>query len=135
MHTVLIVDHEPESRRAIAGTLEEDGDYTVLTASTAQEAQRVLQQLRPDVTILDMEESGDGGMDLACKIKTNHRLQSTRVIVISALSPADLPHARELSVRCAPQKLIDVYFAKPYSPGCVAHQVGREVAKLPPTDG
>lgn len=59
--TILLVDDDPAIRLAVADRLEYEG-YTVVEAATAEQALRVVDDLRPDLTILDMNMPGMGGL-------------------------------------------------------------------------
>ena len=61
----LIVDDSPVFLIAARGVLEGQGASVVGVALTADEAVRQVVELRPDVTLLDVNLAGESGDDLA----------------------------------------------------------------------
>lgn len=67
--TVLIVDDDPDFLLQHKVLLEKLG-FTVLAAESQQEGEKILQQTKPDLAILDlMMESEDSGFILSYKLK------------------------------------------------------------------
>ena len=63
MTTVLVVDDEPQIRRALATNLKAR-DYEVLQAATGEEALRLVAERHPDVVILDIGLPGMDGIEV-----------------------------------------------------------------------
>ena len=61
----LIVDDSPRFLDAARGLLEGQGVTIVGVASTGAEALARLEELRPDVTLLDIDLGGESGLELA----------------------------------------------------------------------
>lgn len=68
MTTVLVVDDEPQIRRALAANLKAR-EYEVLQASTGEEALRLAAERRPDVVILDIGLPGMDGIEVVHGIR------------------------------------------------------------------
>jgi len=66
--TVLVVDDEPQIRRALATNLKAR-DYDVLQAATGEEALRLVAERRPDVVILDIGLPGMDGIEVVHGIR------------------------------------------------------------------
>ncbi|HIJ59184.1 MAG TPA: sigma-54-dependent Fis family transcriptional regulator [Nitrospirae bacterium] len=66
--TVLIVDDEEGIRESLSGILEDDG-YSVLTASSGEDAISRLTEIQPDIIFLDIWLTGISGLDTLSKIK------------------------------------------------------------------
>jgi two-component system KDP operon response regulator KdpE len=60
--TILVVDDEPQLRRAMKATLSSIG-YTVVEAKTGEEALARMDELRPDLVLLDLNMPGLGGLE------------------------------------------------------------------------
>jgi two-component system KDP operon response regulator KdpE len=60
--TILVVDDEPQLRRAMKATLSSIG-YTVVEAKTGEEALTRMDELRPDLVLLDLNMPGLGGLE------------------------------------------------------------------------
>jgi DNA-binding NtrC family response regulator len=79
--SVLIVDDERTLARAIKAFLEEAG-YEAEVAGDAQEALRILEQLRPDVVFTDVRLPGMSGIELLRRIREFD--PATAVVVMTA---------------------------------------------------
>jgi two-component system KDP operon response regulator KdpE len=77
--TILVVDDEPQLRRAMRATLTDLG-YSVIEAKTGEEALEVLQSDTPDLILLDLNMPGIGGLETCRAIRENSDLP---VIVLS----------------------------------------------------
>ena len=64
----LIVDDSPRFLDAARGLLERQGVTVVGVASTSAEALQRAGQLRPDVTLLDIDLGGESGLELARRL-------------------------------------------------------------------
>jgi DNA-binding NarL/FixJ family response regulator len=93
----LIVDDSSillESARAL---LEREGISVVGVASNSAEALRLVRELRPDVTLIDIELGEESGLDLADRLaELTHQVQ-TISILISIHSQADFAELIEAS--------------------------------------
>jgi two-component system phosphate regulon response regulator PhoB len=79
----LAVDDEPAILRVLRLCLAELGCQTV-TATSAEDALQMMDQIRPHVVITDIRLPGMDGLELARRIKADSRLAGTAVLVISA---------------------------------------------------
>ena len=64
----LIVDDSPRFLDAARGLLERQGLTVVGVASTSAEALQRVEELRPDVTLLDIDLGGESGLELARRL-------------------------------------------------------------------
>jgi two-component system OmpR family response regulator len=80
--TVLVVDDDEEIRKLLAGSLAKRG-YRVLTASSAQEMDRILARNAVSVMILDVMMPGEDGLSVARRLAVGGELP---VIMLSALN-------------------------------------------------
>jgi DNA-binding NarL/FixJ family response regulator len=64
----LIVDDSPRFLDAARGLLERQGLTVVGVASNGAEALQRVEQLRPDVTLLDIDLGGESGLELARRL-------------------------------------------------------------------
>jgi DNA-binding NarL/FixJ family response regulator len=84
----VIVDDNPGFLAAAQELLEQEGLQVVGVASTGREALRAVDDLRPDVTLLDIDLGGESGFDVARLLADGRRPGC--VILISAHSEEDL---------------------------------------------
>ena len=83
----LIVDDSAVFVDAARGLLERQGDTVVGAASTSAEALRLVEELRPDVTLVDINLGADNGFELTERIHREAR--PSPVILISTHAEQD----------------------------------------------
>jgi len=66
--TILVVDDEPQLRRAVKATLTDLG-YSVIDAKTGEEALEMLRSDTPDLVLLDLNMPGIGGLETCRAIR------------------------------------------------------------------
>jgi DNA-binding NarL/FixJ family response regulator len=95
---VVIVDDNPEFLDSATRLLEHQGVRVVGVASTNADALRCVQELRPDVTLVDVSLGAESGFDLA---EALHRIDdgglAAPVILISTHAEPDLTDMIETS--------------------------------------
>jgi DNA-binding NarL/FixJ family response regulator len=85
----LIVDDSPRFLDAARGLLERQGITVVGVASTGAEAIRSAEELRPDVTLLDIDLGGQSGFEVARRLQRAATLAPPRVILTSTHAEQD----------------------------------------------
>lgn len=104
--TVLIVDDSVTMRKATGRLLERHG-YRVVTARDGVEAMQMLQEITPDLMLLDVEMPRMDGFEVARQVRASERLQRLPIIMITSRSgDKHRNRAQELGV--------DHYLGKPY---------------------
>jgi CheY-like chemotaxis protein len=94
---LLIVDDNTHFLEAARRLLEREGMTVVGVASTTLDALRRAEELRPDVTLVDIELGQESGFDLARRLTEGTRSQRQPVILISAYPEQDLADLIEAS--------------------------------------
>ena len=89
MTRCLIVDDSPRFLDAARGLLERQGITVVGVASTGAEAIRFAEELRPDVTLLDIDLGGQSGFEVARRLQRAATLAPPRVILTSTHAEQD----------------------------------------------
>ena len=83
---ILIVDDDPGLQAAMELILSSHG-YTVITASSAEEAFKKIEQTLPDLILMDvMMESMDEGFQATYRLKADPALQKVPILIITAVS-------------------------------------------------
>jgi CheY-like chemotaxis protein len=82
----LIVDDNPHFLEAARVLLEREGAVVVGVASTGAEAIERIQELSPDVTLLDIDLGGESGFEVARRL---HQQAASPVILISTYAEED----------------------------------------------
>jgi two-component system KDP operon response regulator KdpE len=77
--TILVVDDEPQLRRAMKATLSDLG-YSVIEAKTGEEALEILRTDTPELILLDLNMPGIGGLETCRAIRET---SDTPIIVLS----------------------------------------------------
>ncbi|MFQ5427534.1 MAG: sigma-54-dependent transcriptional regulator [Thermodesulfobacteriota bacterium] len=86
MNKIMVVDDEKDIRDVLGGVLGDDG-YSVVSASSAEEALRLLPEARPDIMLLDIWLPGKDGI---AALKEIRALESDlQVIMISGHASID----------------------------------------------
>ena len=83
--TVLVVDDDPNAIDIVRTFLEAKG-YRVATAKDGSEALAQLEEVRPDLVLLDVMMPGMDGWEVARVIKNHPSFGSTRVVMLTARS-------------------------------------------------
>jgi DNA-binding NarL/FixJ family response regulator len=86
----LIVDDSPNFVGAARSLLERQGIIVVGGASTGAEALRLVDELRPDVTLVDINLGGESGFELAEQLRWDPRAILSPVILISTYAEQDI---------------------------------------------
>ena len=92
---VLIVEDEPESRDTLRELLELEG-YTVETAANGQAALDLLDTLHPCVVLLDLFMPVMDGWQVVDRLRTDGRLGSMNVLIITSAGHRAPPGLRVL---------------------------------------
>ena len=104
---VLVVEDEPAQREVLAYNLEAEG-YGVAKAETGDDALLLVDEVEPDVIILDWMLPGVSGIEICRRLKTNTDTRNIPVIMLTARSEeADRVRGLETGA--------DDYVIKPYS--------------------
>jgi CheY-like chemotaxis protein len=85
----LIVDDSPRFLDAARGLLERQGITVVGVASNSAEALQRAEELRPDVTLLDIDLGGESGLELARRLHGQAGSDGAPVILISTHAEQD----------------------------------------------
>jgi len=82
MISILLADDHPVVRRGLRALLEAVPDFRVAgETGDGLEAVRLVEELRPQVLILDLMMPGVGGLEVVRQV--NHRFPVTRVVILS----------------------------------------------------
>jgi len=105
--SVLVIEDEPAQREVLAYNLEAEG-YAVARAETGDEAMVLVEEVQPDVIILDWMLPGVSGVEICRRLKSNTVTRTTPVIMLTARSE-ESDRVRGLETGA------DDYVVKPYS--------------------
>jgi two-component system phosphate regulon response regulator PhoB len=105
---ILLVEDEPAIQELIAANLTRAG-HTVMRASDAETAQRIVRDALPDLVLLDWMLPGMSGVEFARRLRGDERTRSIPIIMLTARSEEqDKVMGLEIGA--------DDYVTKPFSP-------------------
>jgi len=93
----VIVDDSPDVLRAAGELLEGEGIAVVGVATTIAEAIRLVEELEPDVTLVDIDLGPESGFDLARRLADTRDGAGSRSILVSTHDEADFASLIESS--------------------------------------
>jgi DNA-binding response OmpR family regulator len=117
---ILILDDEPHIAEAMEMLLKTRG-YRVRTASTCEEALRILQHENPDLLLADVNMPCSSGVDFVKELQSRGLLTHTPVIFVSAM-------ARVQDIQAGLQAGARDYLTKPFDPAELITRVERVLA-------
>ncbi|MGQ0815052.1 MAG: response regulator transcription factor [Gemmatimonadota bacterium] len=82
---ILVVDDDPNSLDIVRTFLESRG-YTVATATDGKEALAKMEEVQPDLILLDVMMPGMDGWEVARVVKNHPTFNDVRVIMLTARS-------------------------------------------------
>lgn len=85
---ILVVDDSPDSLKFLTDVIEETGD-TVLVALAGQNALEVIEQITPDVILMDAVMPGMDGFETCRRLKENSDMLHVPVIFMTGLSDTE----------------------------------------------
>jgi DNA-binding NarL/FixJ family response regulator len=85
----LIVDDSPRFLEAARGLLEREGVSVVGVATSYAEALRRVAELRPDVTLVDIDLGGQSGFEVLRQLHRTSELATAKTILISTHDEVD----------------------------------------------
>lgn len=107
LHRILVVEDDPVSAELMTALFETEADlFEVKIASRGSDAAMLAGSFRPDVILLDIMLPDLAGSEVFRSLKKTEGLDSTKVVVISALD--DEKVKREML-----EQGVDAYFVKP----------------------
>lgn len=112
--TVLVVEDETSIKDALKLVLELAG-YTVRTASNGERGLSSMNEVVPDVVISDYMMPIMNGIDMVLAMRTDQRLATTPVILLSAVPPSE-PGFRNA---------VNVFLRKPVTADKIIGMVGK----------
>jgi DNA-binding NarL/FixJ family response regulator len=86
--TILVVDDTPETLGFLTDTLDL-ADFTVLIATDGESALRLIEQITPDLVLMDAVMPGLNGFETCRRMKRNKRVAHLPVIFMTGLSETE----------------------------------------------
>src|SRR6202050_1958542 len=118
--TILVVDDEPQLRRAMKATLTDLG-YSVIDAKTGEEALEKLRHETPELVLLDLNMPGIGGLE------TCRAIRETSDLPIIVLSVRNTEHDKVDALDAG----ADDYVTKPFGIQEMLARIGGAIRRSP----
>ena len=98
--SVLIVDDHPALRAGVQAMLEKTPDiYVVGEAGSGEEAERLLEELRPNIILLDLKMPRVDGLEVLKAVKADERTRRIPVVILtSSQEESDLARSYDIGV-------------------------------------
>jgi signal transduction histidine kinase/DNA-binding response OmpR family regulator len=82
-HRVLVVDDDPEARTLMSRILEEEGAEVSL-ALDGREGMRLLEEVKPELVLLDLMMPGMSGFEMVARIRSTPGQEQIPIVIVSA---------------------------------------------------
>jgi two-component system phosphate regulon response regulator PhoB len=113
--TILVVEDDADIRELLSFSLGKEG-YNVVTAESAERAERVLQRTTPDVILLDLMLPQKDGFTFCKELRANEKTAHVPILMVTAREEdADIVAGLEVGA--------DDYVAKPFSPRILSARI------------
>ncbi len=86
---VLIIDDIAENRKLLAALIQENTDYSIILASNGKTVLKSINNLNPDLILLDIMMPDIDGYEVAIKIKQNERFLHVPILFLTAVSDTE----------------------------------------------
>lgn len=123
--TVLVVEDEPAQREVLSYNLQAEG-FDVEAAADGDTALLMVQEVQPDIIVLDWMLPGTSGIEICRRLKTRPETQSIPVIMLSARSE-EVDRVRGIETGA------DDYVVKPYSVMELMARVRNQLRRVRPS--
>ncbi|MFC1632236.1 response regulator transcription factor [Candidatus Omnitrophota bacterium] len=85
MKKILVIDDEEKLTEMIRLTLEQDGQYMVMTENRGSSGLAAAKEFKPDLILLDVMMPDMEGPDVAAQIKADERVKNTPIVFLTAV--------------------------------------------------
>jgi CheY-like chemotaxis protein len=105
---VVVVEDDKPIGELLAGVINEEEGYRAIHVTRASEALRAMEQIQPDLLVLDMGLPGMSGLELYDRIHQDARLRDIPVMFETAVSREHAAEFRKRGIRKVLQKPFDL---------------------------
>ncbi|HMG83039.1 MAG TPA: response regulator [Ferruginibacter sp.] len=120
MNPIILVIDDNEDILFMLKAMLQLKEYKVYTKETAENIEAYIEQLAPNIILMDMLLSGADGCEVCKSIKTNSAISSIQVIMMSAL-----PSAKEMCLEAG----ANYFVGKPFEMTDLFYTVSNALAK------
>lgn len=124
---VLVIDDEPDISSYVASILE-GSQYSVETANSAMEGEKIIRDRRPDLILLDLMMPGRTGIQFFVRLKGNEETRDIPLIMVTGIKDKLNIDWREI-VSKLKARVPDGFVEKPIEPVHLMNVVEDVLAK------
>jgi DNA-binding response OmpR family regulator len=105
---VMVVEDDRPIGELLAGVINDEDGYRAIHVTRPTEALRAMEQLRPDLLVLDVGLPGMSGFELYDRVRKDERLRNVPVMFETAVSRENGAEFRKRGIRTVLQKPFDL---------------------------
>ena len=105
---VIVVEDDRPIGELLAGVINDEEGYHAIHVSRPTEALRAMEQVKPDLLVLDVGLPGMSGLELWDRLHRDERLRSVPVMFETAVSKENKAEFRKRGIRNVLQKPFDL---------------------------
>lgn len=125
--SALVIDDEADIRNYVSSILEEHG-WTVRTAATAEEGERLVRESRPEVILLDLVMPGQSGIQLFARLRGDEGTRGIPLVMVTGIKDQLNIDWKEIVTRLK-ARVPDGFIEKPIDPTRLAQLVENVVSR------
>jgi len=125
--SALVIDDEADIRNYISTILEEHG-WTVRTAATAEEGERLVRESQPEVILLDLVMPGQSGIQLFARLRGEESTRKIPLVMVTGIKEQLNIDWKEIVTRLK-ARVPDGFIEKPIDPTRLAQLVENVVSR------
>ncbi len=125
--SALVIDDEADIRNYISTILEEHG-WTVRTAATAEEGERLVRESQPEVILLDLVMPGQSGIQLFARLRGEESTRKIPLVMVTGIKEQLNIDWKEIVTRLK-ARVPDGFIEKPIDPARLAQLVENVVSR------
>lgn len=105
---VVVVEDDKPIGELLAGVINEEEGYHAIHVTRPSDALHTLEQVKPDLLVLDVGLPGMSGLELYDRLQKDERLRSVPVMFETAVSREHAPEFKKRGIRTVLQKPFDL---------------------------
>jgi two-component system sensor histidine kinase ChiS len=105
---VVVVEDDKPIGELLAGVINDEEGYRAIHVTRPSEALRAMEQIKPDLLVLDVGLPGMSGLELYDRLHEDERLRSVPVMFETAVSREHAAEFRKRGIRNVLQKPFDL---------------------------
>ena len=105
---VVVVEDDKPIGELLAGVINEEEGYHAIHVTRPTDALHTLEQVKPDLLVLDVGLPGMSGLELYDRLQKDERLRNVPVLFETAVSREHAPEFKKRGIRMVLQKPFDL---------------------------